>query len=850
MERGKGSSSRDDIPELRVEDDDQEDTMSEGSIDRVLGPRDPRGSTPDNWDSMYGKYLQDSPIRGGTPRSHRGDIGDSPEQADKQKRAAEQFEAVERRAERFLRQNATPISTEDQKPSSEGIIAWVRVMNFDEVLLHPDQLFNTLGSTTPSIDSATMEELVLGQYELARKQRAEAWLRNARQWATMFFPLGWIDRHLQSFIQGKELRFKIPSQAPEISTTTMARDRRVTIEGQDLPCLRSDAANSSTEAQAREATDGGDIGHSESAGRPISASIRPERPHSDQPTTKTAQPAGSGDYPSGTAPGICRQSRTGNQTGKKRRAEQAEPRADVHSKKPLIDYQWQLCPAEGCDLRTKYLKDHVYKTHIPSLFHQLTLEDMRIPNTHRQRLYGLQQLAALTLGDGATPHDLVTAVNESIRRIISGRPKIWGQLQGDMAALCEFAGWEVPEQFEVHPELNSPASLLYWRVLVFLLDQLDAEDRREFCCAYDTSGAWRRQEPSGNQTQDTPSGPTHDTREETSETVLHQNTAQICVEYSGERSAVVTSKLDMSETEMVERTDLLDVELQQVLVTCSRDAASRQITLTTEPRRDPEPTVSPSPPQLPLHPQAFDSHFHLDRTARQLWERRDPSKVLVEDILQTHSRHQPNNPVELVGGVMVFCDFEDTFSIPLTDGKWKIAVGVHPRKAVGCQERVLTHIKALLDTNPLVKALGEFGLDRTEPAYTWSEQDRLFKRMLSLSRPDKVIVLHLRGATDRHSTDIFLAGLHYVRKACPFEQPIHLHCFTGTRAVVEDWLEEFPNTYFGFTARVTSFNQEQRDGVRAVPEGRVLLEAGSPCVPTLFKKKPFKKKIKGGGMWY
>ena len=89
MERGKGSSSRDDIPELRVEDDDQEDTMSEGSIDRVLGPRDPRGSTPDNWDSMYGKYLQDSPIRGGTPRSHRGDIGDSPEQADKQKRAAE-----------------------------------------------------------------------------------------------------------------------------------------------------------------------------------------------------------------------------------------------------------------------------------------------------------------------------------------------------------------------------------------------------------------------------------------------------------------------------------------------------------------------------------------------------------------------------------------------------------------------------------------------------------------------------------------------------------------------------------------------------------------------------------------
>ena len=87
----------------------------------------------------------------------------------------------------------------------------------------------------------------------------------------------------------------------------------MTIEGQDLPCLRSAAANSSTGAQAQEAQDGGNIGHSESAGRPISAPVRPERPHSAHPTTRAAQPAGSGDYPSGTTPGICRQSRTGNQ---------------------------------------------------------------------------------------------------------------------------------------------------------------------------------------------------------------------------------------------------------------------------------------------------------------------------------------------------------------------------------------------------------------------------------------------------------------------------------------------------------------------------------------------------------
>ena len=50
--------------------------------------------------------------------------------------------------------------------------------------------------------------------------------------------------------------------------------------------------------------------------------------------------------------------------------------------------------------------------------------------------------------------------------------------------------------------------------------------------------------------------------------------------------------------------------------------------------------------------------------------------------------------------------------------------------------------------------------------------------------------------------------------------------------MVEDWLEEFPNTYFGFPSRVTSFNQEQRDGVRTVPEDRILLETDAPYMPT------------------
>ena len=151
--------------------------------------------------------------------------------------------------------------------------------------------------------------------------------------------------------------------------------------------------------------------------------------------------------------------------------------------------------------------------------------------------------------------------------------------------------------------------------------------------------------------------------------------------------------------------------------------------------------------------------------------------------------------MELVGGVMLSGDPEDLVSIPLTDGKWKIVLGVHPRKAVGCPEHNLIHIKALLDTNPLMKALGQIGLDRTELEYPWPDKECLFTKMLALSRPDKVTVLHLRGSSDKYSSDVLLAGLHYVRKDCPPSQRIHLHCFTGNQATVEYWLEEILNTF-------------------------------------------------------
>lgn len=57
---------------------------------------------------------------------------------------------------------------------------------------------------------------------------------------------------------------------------------------------------------------------------------------------------------------------------------------------------------------------------------------------------------------------------------------------------------------------------------------------------------------------------------------------------------------------------------------------------------------------------------------------------------------------------------------------------------------------------------------------------------------------------------------------------IHLHCFDGGLEVVKQWLEAYPNSYFGFTNMVGTFTGEVARAVRELPEGRLLLETDAP----------------------
>ena len=93
-------------------------------------------------------------------------------------------------------------------------------------------------------------------------------------------------------------------------------------------------------------------------------------------------------------------------------------------------------------------------------------------------------LACSLLGPNATPHTLMNHVNSRLQDIIHAWANIWVPLQLDMKALCEFARWQIPEKFEIFPQVNSPACLVYWRIFVYLLGQLPNSTREEFFRTY------------------------------------------------------------------------------------------------------------------------------------------------------------------------------------------------------------------------------------------------------------------------------------------------------------------------------------------------------------------------------
>lgn len=231
-------------------------------------------------------------------------------------------------------------------------------------------------------------------------------------------------------------------------------------------------------------------------------------------------------------------------------------------------------------------------------------------------------------------------------------------------------------------------------------------------------------------------------------------------------------------------------------------------------------------------PEAFDSHFHLDRTLRKMHL---PDNGSVDDILKV-APVEDNKRIYLVGAIAIYCD-PDTYPseryLDQLPENISVGIGYHPKHASDSRRKIdqgVRHLQRLL-RHPRVVAFGEVGLDHTEPHRHWSYQLELLEKVLPYLEDRHVLVIHCRGMDDDCGTEAFFLLRHFLKKKVRRDQSIHLHCFTGNSYVLRRWLEVFPRTYFGFTNKVKKFDQDQIEALCEIDENRLLLESDAPYFP-------------------
>ena len=119
------------------------------------------------------------------------------------------------------------------------------------------------------------------------------------------------------------------------------------------------------------------------------------------------------------------------------------------------------------------------------------------------------------------------------------------------------------------------------------------------------------------------------------------------------------------------------------------------------------------------------------------------------------------------------------------------------------------------------------GFDYTKAIPIRSQED-LVAAQLPLVAP-LPLILHIRGDRRDSSNDIAYSHcLSFLEGKIERNQKIQLHSFLGSRKQVMNWISVFPNTFFSVSGLIKYANESQRDGLRAIPISKILLETDSP----------------------
>lgn len=169
-------------------------------------------------------------------------------------------------------------------------------------------------------------------------------------------------------------------------------------------------------------------------------------------------------------------------------------------------------------------------------------------------------------------------------------------------------------------------------------------------------------------------------------------------------------------------------------------------------------------------------------------------------------------------------------------GQVYATAGVHPHDAKDVSDNYLNVLKDLYQNHPSVKAIGECGLDFNRNYSPQETQIKVFDEQLQLaSELNAPLFLHQR---DAHQA--FIEQLKGRRNQL---KQIVVHCFTGTQAELDDYLEL--DCYIGITGWICDERrgQDVLKLVNQIPSNRLLIETDAPfLIPRNLKPKPKSRK--------
>ena len=158
-------------------------------------------------------------------------------------------------------------------------------------------------------------------------------------------------------------------------------------------------------------------------------------------------------------------------------------------------------------------------------------------------------------------------------------------------------------------------------------------------------------------------------------------------------------------------------------------------------------------------------------------------------------------------------------------------IGVHPHHANEINEEYLKKLKEVINNNN-PHAIGETGLDFFRNLSTYEEQIFAFEEQIKIAiDTNKPLFLH-----QRDSHDDFIKIL---RKYSSDINKSVVHCFTGTKEQLDDYLEL--DCYIGVTGWICDAkrNVELRKTIKNIPLERLMIETDCPyLIPKNLEEKP------------